>query len=400
MIRARPIVLLLAGLALLACERQLPFAKYQQELFTVTPITGSQTRVIKLVNAETEVPQHIRAVGYDGGGNPGEHFTIEEVRVADKVVPKHDISVPPGAALELHIRYAPRNLETTQADFGGVESGAPERITPQAPPEEADDASTVTSAARGAVRVAGMLMGSKAATDAPETVHRALLVLTYDYPQEGVLQLELTGSAIPGPNGELTATGGVADDGPVVSGECTAGGTTACLSGTFSIHLPGLMQQAVETELAGAWPISIDGGIATAAMSQFPIALFNVHGNGLGEPLEGQPISAIAIALSGDPKSTTTGSFDGSALTLPDASFRIRIYFSAVTLGSLGTSAAPVDFLVSGLTLETLEPLTDGHITLGVEAVLGPNPTGNPIADPLLSGATVIVQIKGMLVLP
>ncbi len=421
MVWVRFFSVVLVSLALLGCERSLPFANYQQEFFDVTPITGSQLQIIKLVNPEKETAQHISGLGFDAGGNPGEHFSIEAVKVGDKDVARRDISVPPGASLEIHVRYTPQDLDTTQANFGGMATGQPERVTPQAPREDASEQAdesaaeatgTSTPASRGAVMAAGILLGGKSApapqktpatrdfqTLAGDALHRALLVLIYDYPQEGILQVEFVGTAIPGPQGELVAAPS-ADGGGVATGECTAGGTTACFAGDFSINLPGLMKEAVHTELTGAWPITIDGGTASADMGQFPLALFVVQGNGPGEPLEGQPISALSIAISGDPHSQATGTFDGSSLTLTDAGFRIRIYFSAMSVDGLASNAAPAEFIVDGLTIETRMPLADGTIGLGVESILEQNPSGNLAVDPLLSGATFVVDMQGTLTLP
>lgn len=382
-------------------------------MFDITPITGETTRRLQLVNPHETESQHVRAIGFDGGGNQGGHFTVKGASIAGKPLPLHDISIPPTAALELEIVYAPKNLQTTQADFGGEVTGAPVRFEPVNPgnfenkkPDEAD----VSQAARiykslipSTFRATEFLLSKDVAMDEaniiePEALHRGLLVLTYDEPKEGVLQLELVGGAVTGPNGELTSVGS-GSSGPVNS-TCSAVGQTACFTGKFSIELPGLMQVPVEVDLSGPLPLAIDGGAVTVDMASFPVAHILVQGNGPGDPLEGQPIAALTIAISGSEGVIAEGLFDGTTLTLDNVGFRVRIYFSAVDMAGLSSIAAPVDFQINSLTLDTLEPLSAGEITLGVSTTLGQNPTGNPLADPLLSGAQVIVKMTGTLELP
>lgn len=387
-----------------ACNRGLPFYDYQREFFEITPVTGATERMVKLVNPHDDAPQHIQAIGFDGGGNQGGHFTLRGARMGGKELPLHDLSIPAGGALELRVEYRPNDLTTTVADFGGIESGQPVRYTPKKPEPRTDD-----GVPGGAVGAAAQLLDDTAATDddtaeesGAEAIHRALLVVTYDHPREGVMQLELVGSAIPGPNGELSAPVGGGSGGGGGAGEstCAAGGQTACFAGDFAIELPGIMQGAVAVELASPWAITLDGASATVDMAQFPVALIVVEGNGPGEPLEGKPISALSIAISGDDESTATGSFDGSNLELTGVGFRIRIYLSKISLADVGTTTTTVDFRVTNLTIITAAPFQDGTITLEATTTLGPSPSGNQLVDPFLAGANVVVRMTGTLELP
>jgi|GEM_PF-1202052 len=401
-----------------ACSHGLPFADYQQESFDLTPITTTQDKWIKIVNPYPDAPQHVRAIAFDAGGNPGGNFSLKGVRIGARDLPLHDISIPAHGDIELHVVYTPKNLETTVADFGGWETGAPDRFVPHAP--------AVTAAPPTATTAAAMLLTSSpvAGRRSPVTavsslevavtgprrlatgdalavvVHRALLVMTFDFPKEGVLQVELIGTTAPGPNGEISASGGGGGGSSSEPGTCAAGGTTACFTGDFAIELPGIMKGAVSAPLSGPLPITIDGSSARIDLNHFPTALFVVQGNGPGEPLEGKPLSAISLAVSGVDDVVANGTFDGAALTLSEVSFRVRLYFSAMTIDALDSTVAPVDFQLTGLTLTTITPLSGGKITLGVETTLGKNPTGNALADPFLSGAKVVVKMTGALQLP
>jgi hypothetical protein len=370
----------LCAMALMACERSLPFADYQREVFDTTAITATATHVIKLANPAGDAAQHVRSIAFDAGGNPGGHFAITEVLVGGRRLAERDLSVPPGAALELHITYAPRDLETTTANYGGQESGAPTRPGPKG----AQDA------------MATLLAESP---PMPQALHRALINVLYDHPKEGVTQLEMIGTAIPGPHGEISALGPTEGEGSA-AGPCAAGGTTACFAGTLSLEIPGIMAAPVETTLAGPWKLSVDDGVVQAIMADFPLALFVVKGNGPGEPLEGQPIGAISIAISGHKEAIATGRFDGESLALDAAVFRTRIYFAEMQQDQVTSTTAPVDFDISGVEITTESPLADGKITLAMETTLGENPSGNALADPLLSGITIVVKLMGTLTLP
>lgn len=369
------------ALALAACSQRLPFSEYQRTEFAQTAVTQSTTRVIRLENPSSIQPQHVRSIAFDAGGNPGGNFQLSKVVVGGRAVAPRDIIVPANGVLELHLLYAPRSLETTQATFGGVESGAPPRIAPQAPAEKSVRAGQ--AAAFGMQR----LLGGKAAA-VPLALHRGLLVMTYDQPNEGLLQLELVGTAALGPNGEVAISG---------AGECVVDGSTACFSGVLRITMPGVVDTAQETELSGKWALQIDAGTVRADMARFPVALFVISGDQLPSSL---PVAALSIAISGDDKTVAEGTFDGQSLQIERAAFRARIYTQAETVESIADKAALIDFVIPDITITTASPLDGNQIMLAVDTTLGPNPTGVPLGDQALGGKQIKVEIAGTLALP
>lgn len=378
-----------------ACSRQLPFSDYQREEFSVTAVTTEQEKVIRLVNPNAEASQHVRAIAFDAGGNPGGHFAIQSVTVGDKHFQPRDILIPPKAAIEIHVLYAPRDLQTSRVGFGGWETGQPPRLAPIAPPEAttepADDAAPDPASATGAAATLLAAPRAKAAATNPAAIHRALIVLTYDFPQEGVMQVEVIGQAIPGPNGEITASGSTEDEGPIEPGTCTAHGTTACFTGDFALALPDLVEGEFTSALSGPLPITIDGATASLEMAKFPVTLFTFKN------IPGLPVDAITLAISGDKGSTATGSFDGTALTLRGISFRVRIYLGEKSLDALAGAATFAEFFIRDLELATSDPLANGAITLSIDTKLGANPTGNGLADSQLAGTRVVVTLTGTL---
>lgn len=413
---------LIAGVLPACSNATIPFATYRREQFDPVPITTMQEKTIRIANPSAEEPQHVAAIAFDAGGNDGAHFQITKVMAGGRALGTKDVVIPAGAVLEVTVRYEPRNLETTRASYGGWETGQPVRYEPSAPKAVSANAAlmgarkmrdtwdvtrdTKTSHISHVTRHASDLTShmshvtrhASKVLPAPEAIHRALILLTFDYPQEGVSQIELVGRATPGPNGEISA---MPSGGTTQPGECAAGGTTACFTGTFSIDLPGLMKTGpVVTELSGPLSITIDGGTAEIDMNTFPPVVFVVKGNGPGEPLEGKPVGVISIVLSGAPDIIGIGSFDGASLQIADMGFRIRIYLAELTVEDADTTTAPVDFLVNALSLTTTKPLADGKITLAIETTLSANPAANPLVDPFLSGAKVVVVLEGALQLP
>ncbi|MBI4366434.1 MAG: hypothetical protein HY543_06420 [Deltaproteobacteria bacterium] len=419
---------------LAACSgSSLPFATLQQEVFETTPLTVVQEKVVRLVNPSDQEPQHIPAIGFDAGGNVGGHFQIVRVASAGRVYDLKNITVPAGATLEITVRYAPRDLKTTEATYAGWQTGQPERFEPTAPIPAAGPAAAMQSLlgqkAKGrllraaaqpqlaissakppvllraaaqphlAISSAIRPVLLRAAAQPQLATHRALVILTYDHPGEGVVQIELVGHAVPGPNGELTAPGG--GGAPTEAGECEPGGTTACFTGQFAIDLPGLMSGGpVTADLSGPLPLTIDGSRVELQMSRFPPVLFIVKGNGPGEPLEGKPVGVISLVISGAPELVAMGSFDGAALDLGDVGFRVRIYLAEIAIEDADATTAPADFLVHGLTLTTTEPFADGAIRLRIETTLSDRPANDALIDPFLAGAKVIVELAGTLALP
>ncbi|MBI4237499.1 MAG: hypothetical protein HY696_03645 [Deltaproteobacteria bacterium] len=380
-----------------ACSRQLPFSDYQREEFSVTAITADQEKVIRLVNPNETEAQHVRAIAFDAGGNPGGHFAIAEITVGGKTFQPRDILIPPRSALEIHILYAPRDLQTSRVAFGGWETGQPPRLAPLPPPDDSEPEDDAAPEPESATGVAAALLGratARAAASTPAAIHRALIVLTYDYPQEGVMQVEVIGQAVAGPHGEITATGSTEPEGPIEPGTCTANGTTACFTGDFSLGLPELVEGEFTTPLAGPLPLMIDGASATLEMAQFPVSLFTFKN------IPGLPVDAITLAISGDKGSTATGDFDGTALTLRGIGFRVRIYLGEKSLDALAGASTFAEFSIRDLEMTTLTPLASGTITLGIDTKLGANPTGNGLADSQLAGKRVVVKLTGTLELP
>lgn len=381
------------GLIAAACSgTPIPFAAYQQETFGETAITTAQEKTVRLANPYPDEPQHIRVIAFDAGGNAGGHFQIKRVVAGERELPPKDVVIPGGSVVEITFAYVPKNLTTTRASWGGVETGQPARNEPQVPKSVYPNPLYTLA---GAIPHPRRFQG-KAAAAPPQAIHRALVILTYDHPGEGVIQIELIGRAVPGPKGEMSVAGGV-----TTPGECVAEGTTACFTGQFGVELPGLMKGGPAlVELAGPLPITIEDAAATIAMNAFPPALFVVKGNGPGEPLEGKPIGAITLVVTGAPDLVATGTFDGSSLQLNGIGFRIRLYLAELTLEDAETTTAPVDFLVTDLMLTTATPLAGNTMTLQIETTLGSAPSGNPLVDPFLAGAKVVVTLDGMLQLP
>lgn len=437
------------------CSRSLPFAEYQREYFERTAITATSTQVVKLENPHPSEPQRVSLVTFSGGGNEGGHFKLEGVFLGERELPTSDVLIPPGAAIELHLSYTPRDLDTTRALFGGCETGQPERHTPQAPAGDAPNTEELpegtapatapgrTNAAvtsRSAMRALQVLAGATAqplsdATHVPRlgiaaypclrvalpgntegealgedtpvdepavsettpavplAVHRALVVLTYDHPQEGVLQIELVGESMPGPKGEIAFAGG-GDDGE--AGACVAGGSTACFAGSLGIALPGIVDDPVTTELVGPWALTIDGTAVEADMGAFPLALFVIK----GDALSGLPISAVSLAVTGVDEVTATGEFDGTTLTLADADFRVRLYLSEITTAQVATANPDADFVVPDLQFSTSEPWADGIIVLQAETTLSDKPSGSELIDGFLAGIQLRIELRGTLTVP
>lgn len=353
-----------------ACTKPNVFADYRQEVFPQTAINNSSEKVVRLVNPHADTPQHIGAIGFNGGGNADGNFEIAHVVVAGKVVPKSDIVVPGGAALEIHLIYHPQNMKTTLAHYGGWDTGEPIREVPLAPGESVPKAGATP-------------------------VHRGMLAVTYHSPEEGVISVELVGTAHEGKNGEAEAGGGA-------GAPCTAEGTTACFRGTFAIAIEGLVKgDPIAYPMGGPVALDIESGTARMSMDKFPYVLIVLKGNGPGEPLEGQPLSALSIIVSGAKGITAVGSFDGSSIDLQGVGMRIRIRPGEVAPEDVNPSMdAMADFELNDIHLTTSEPLTTGDITFNLDTTLSEKPSGNEIVDGFLAGAHVVVEMKGLLDLP
>lgn len=364
------IAILAAILGLAGCTQPTVFSEYRQELFPQTAINAATEKVVRITNPHADQVQKIGAIDFDGGGNQGGHFEVVHVVVAGKVVPKRDLIVPAGATVEVHVAYHPQKLETTQAAYAGWVTGEPVREVPLKP-------------------------GEKRPKKDPVATHRGMLIVTYHYPEEGVIQIELIGTSVAGKDGEAEASGGA-------GGDCLAEGTTACFKGDFTITIAGLMKgEPVAWPISGPVPIEIEAGTARMVMDKFPHVLIVLKGNGPGEPLEGQPISALSIVVSGAKGVTAVGLFDGSSISLDGVGFRIRIIPGEIRAEDITPSMAAMgDFEIKDISLTTSQPYTAGEIAFTLETQLSEKPSGNEIIDGFLAGAQVNVEMKGTLGLP
>lgn len=360
----KAMIYLLLGLTALSCAPS-QFATWQVEEFDATPITGSETKMISLRNDSASSLQAVLGVGFDGKGNGKQHFTIDKVMVSDRIVETKDIIVPPGSSLNIQITYKPRNLETTQASFGGLVTGEEDRFIPYDPknppqPEEI-----------------------------PEAIHRVVLLAVYESPKQGIAQIELRGRAVEGPNGEISLP-------ELGGGVCETGDGVACFEGNFSIDVPDLFAGGAKIQpLPGPIRFQINGSQASLKMEDMPPIILFLEGNGPGEPLEGQPVSAVSIIVRGVPGKEGKGSFDGTQLELKDLVFRIQIVVGKIKVEEILTSTPLVDFTLEGLSLTTEEPLLDGHATFLIDTTLSETPSGNPLFDDFLGETQILVRFIG-----
>lgn len=364
------IAALSAILGLSACTKPGVFADYRQEVFPQTEINANSEKIIRITNPHGDQVQRIGAIDFDGGGNQDGNFEVSHVVVAGKVVPKRDIVVPAAGTVEVHMNYHPQKLITTYASYAGWVTGEPTRERPLMP-------------------------GESVPKKEKFAVHRGMLIVTFHFPEEGVVQIELIGTAIPGIEGALEASGGA-------GGDCEAKDTTACFKGTFSITIEGLMKgDPIPYAISAPVPIQIEAGTARMVMDKFPYVLIVMKGNGPGEPLEGQPISALSIVVSGAKGITAIGTFDGSAISLDGVGMRIRIVPGELAVADINPSMAAMgDFEIKDIALTTSEPLTAGEISFKLETLLSGKPSGNEIIDNFLANAHVNVEMKGKLELP
>lgn len=351
--------------ALASCSGD-QFTGWQQETFDQTPIAQSTSKEIVIGNSEEMEEQHIRGINFDKGSNADGHFRIDSIKVGNQVVGLTDIFVPPGSSLKVKISYTPLNLETTVAAYGGWETGYESRFIPKTKEELEEEMKKPEEPA----------------------IHRALLQAVYDKPREGILVIELVGTAVPGANGERESTTG--------SGICTPGEGIACYTGGFAMDIPKLAAGGPkDLVLGGAIPFSIMGGIAKLRMDDFPAVLMYLRSTEIRELPPGITASLI---ISGVPGEVAEGTFDGSRLMLKGVDFRVRVVLGELSPEEVTPGlVAIVDFTIDDLELATSEPLSGGNITLHIETTLGDAPSGNALFDQFLSSAKVIVIMKGQL---
>ncbi len=373
--------------AALSCGGAEQFTVFEQQEFNVTPIGSSVIKVVSFQNTSLDDVQHLIGLKFDTGSNLEGNFVVDKVEVGGVAANPRDkdITVPTGSVLQLTITYTPLNLNTTIATYGGWTTGVEEIYNPKAPaPSKVEGPADINKALLGIKGDEGPEQSEDAA------IHRAMLVLAYDYPKQGIVQVELIGRAVPGPDGEISAAG-------AGTGECPTDAGTACYKGGFAIEMPALMSDGAEPlDLTGAVVFGIAGSNVTLDMNTFPAALLVLKGNGPGEPLEGKPISAVSIVISGAPDVVCTGAFDGSRLTINGIGFRIRVVLGEIKKEDItpGLQAA-VDFNIVDLKLTTTKPYTNGSIGFMVDTTLSPEPSGNPLFDQFLGSTQIIVTMDG-----
>jgi len=369
--------------ALSACTDADQFASYQREFIGKTEVGVPITKKLVLQNQSLDVVQHISGLNFDAGYNAAGHFRIDKVEVGGVVhAPKDkDISVPVGSLVEIYVTYQPLNMDTTAVTLGGWTTGENERYEPQAPEEKAEVS---------AVKAMKDIMVGKDSNEEEKAVHRAVIAAVYDYPQFGIVQLEVVGEAVVGADGSTSAAGGF-------SGECPSDAGILCYTGGFAIELPDIMTGGPKSlTMTGPAVFSLAGSSVSADMGKFPAVLLVLKGNGPGEPLEGKPINAISIVISGAEGVEASGTFDGSNLEMNKVAFRIRVVLGEISEKDItpGLQAA-VDFNVTDLTMKTIKPYTNGSITLLVDAVLPKEPSGNSMFDQFLGNTRVVVTMNG-----
>lgn len=343
------------------------FTSWQTEEFNTVPITESVTRTITFRNQNNLEEQKLLGIGFDGSGDGRMHFRIDKVMVGSRAVGQKEIIVPPGSSLNFQVTYQPRNLDTTKADFGGWVTGEEKRFVPYKPGEKDPN------------------------VQPPKAIHRALLMAVYEHPKSGIAQIELIGTAVEGPNGEIALP-------DIGAGECETGGGTACFSGNFSIDIPQLFKTGpIEEPLVGPIRLSVSGSNMTLRMEDMPPVVLVLRGNGPGEPLQGQPVSAVSIIIRGVRGEEAAGTFDGSRLDLQNLSFRIQVVVGEITPKDVAGVSPIVDFQLGGLTLTTEEPFTDGNITLLIDTTLSEKPSGNALFDDFLGNTQILVRFRGLL---
>lgn len=376
-------IFLLLAIATASCSGGSQFSRYQREYVGKAEIGGNVTKTIVLQNTSLDKVQHITGLNFDAGANREGHFRIEKVEVGGVAQnPKtKDITVPAGSILEISVTYQPLNLDTTVESYGGWQTGYEERYVPQPPKKDAGDEDAAVSAVDA--------MSQMISEELP-AIHRAIVAVVYDYPRMGIVQLEVIGEAVPGPSGEVTAAGAFA-------GECSEAAGTLCYKGGFAIELPDIMSGGPkQLKMTGPAEFKISGSSVNIDMTTFPAVLLVLKGNGPGEPLEGKPINAISIVISGTEGAEAAGTFDGSRLELNGVAFRIRVILGEITDADINPGLqAAVDFNIKDLTLSTIKPATNGSIMLEVTTTLLQEPSGNPMFDQFLGGTQVNVVMDG-----
>lgn len=349
------------------------FTGYHVESFDTVPVTLNQSKTISFQNQSEDDVQRVMSIGFNGGDNPDGHFRIDSVAVGDKSVGLQNIVIPPKGFLNVKVTYEPRNLVVKPLGKWERDHYVEPRFKPYIPDRENDQQKEVAE---------------------EDAVHRAMFLILYEYPKAGVQQVELMGRAIPGPEGELSLP-------EVSAGPCVPEEGLACFVSDFEISIPKLFPETTKIELPAPIQINLAGSDARLRMDLFPPALLVITGNGPGEPLEGQPVDAVSLVITGVRGLVASGTFDGANLDLKDVAFRIRVVIGEITLDDINENMpAIVEFNIEDLNLTTLKPLVGSKMTLGINAQLSETPSGNPIFDQFLGGAEIVVELPGEMQLP
>lgn len=337
-------------------------------VFSETKLTQSRTTTVELANPSSTEEQRVDFAGFEPSSNQGGNFRIEKIEVGNRSVSPSDIIIPPKSVLKITVTYAPLNLETTQAEYAGWETGQPTRWTPQ----PVDEARAHQQDAEG-----------------PGAIHRAILQLIYDHPKPGIVYVQLIGEALPSPTGE-TAVGGK-------RGECTPGNSFACYTGGFAIDIPELLPSGPQDlVMTGMIPIDLRNG-AQIRMDDFPVVLMYLRSTEIPQLPSG--VTATMI-ITGAPGKVAQGSFDGTRLTISGVAFRIQVVLGELQPEDVTPGmAAIVDFVIDNMEITTTEPLNQGNITLHLETQLSQAPSGNELFDQFLANAHVTVFMQGQLLL-
>lgn len=338
------------------------FTGWQTEEFSSTPITGTSKKSFVLANPSMDGEQHVRAIAFDRGSNSAGHFRIERILLGNKEASQSDIVVPPGGEIAVTVTYAPQNMETTRASYGGWTTGEEKRWVPKRPDE--------------------------VWKETPEAiVHRAIIEVVFDYPREGIFYVQVVGTPIPGPHGEEEAGGAFA--------ACTPGNGVACYTGGFALDIPELSPGGPKAlQMTGPIKFNINGGVLLQ-MDDFPFVIYYLR----SEDIPKLPAGVTAtLVISGAQGTEARGTFDGARLTVKDVTFRIRVALGELSIEQIQQGLSPlVDFKISGLDITTIKPLDQGAITLHLETALPENPSGNELFDQFLSGVKIVAVLEGEL---
>ncbi|MBU4484628.1 hypothetical protein KKA47_04315 [bacterium] len=346
MLKKTNILSLFFVLTLLAgCSGLDQFTDYQRVEFDTIAVGESVSQTIEIVNNGNN-DQHILGINFDPGSNDSGHFTMSSITVAGEPVEYSDLIVPAGESIYLTVKYAPQEFEETSASYGGWKTGTDTDV------EDEEDS----------------------------MIQRAIIILVYDEPRPGVLQVEVFGKALPG---EIVP-------------EPNEG--VAKFSGEYIIDVPDLLPQPMALTSTGDFPISIEGEKATINMNDLPHLYIVKEEDWPDDPLPGMIFS---IVISGVEGVTATGTFDGSKMEIPGLSFRVRGVPGKVTPDQITPGLqAVVDIKVENISLITTSEYTDGQISMQLKGRLPEKPSEHEVFNNFLGNREVIIDMSGTLSMP